>query len=286
MIALIRVLPLVVYSVLIGCVAPAVPDLVSPQMTDDAPTAGLRVRQTATEYAGTEVYHSLYLPTDWQPGRSYPVIVEYTGNYAPRFNSTGEVRDANLGYGLTGGTGYIWIVMPYVAQDGRHNERTWWGDRQATIDYCKTNLPRICEAFGGDGDNVLLCGFSRGAIACSYIGLADDEIAALWRGMITHDHFDGQRQWGYAQDDRAVALERLSRLNGRPVLVCGIGAEFLHDHTDLADFTFMPVPVEHIYNIPEAGVVDPHTDRWMHRDSVWRQQARAWLAATLAGEER
>ena len=69
----------------------------------------------------------------------------------------------------------------------------WWGDREATIQYCKDNLPRICEEFGGDISNIFICGFSRGAIACSYIGLADDEIASFWKGMITHDHFDGQK---------------------------------------------------------------------------------------------
>lgn len=51
----------------------------------------------------------------------------------------------------------------------------WWGDKQATVDYCKVNLPRICERFGGDRDNVISGGFSRGAMATNYIGLADDE---------------------------------------------------------------------------------------------------------------
>ncbi len=261
-----------------GCVHA---DLVTPPMTDDAPAAGLRVRQVAPEYQGTEVYHALYLPIDWKPGRTYPVIVEYTGNRAPFCNSTGEVKDANLGYGLTGGEGFIWITMPYVQQGGKENALTWWGDRQATIDYCKTNLPRIIEAFGGDPDHIFLCGFSRGAIACSYIGLADDEIASFWKGMITHDHFDGQRQWGYAEDDRASALKRLARLNGRPVLVCGVGSDYLKDHGELARFTFLPVPVGEIYNIPEGPVIHEHTDLWMHRESKYRDRARAWLRGVI-----
>ena len=262
---------------LIGCTA----DLVTPPMTDDDPAPGKRVRQVAPEYAGTNVYHALYLPTDWKPGRSYPVLVEYTGNRSPRHNSTGEVKDANLGYGLSGGAGYIWVTLPYVQVGGRENAVTWWGDRQATIDYCKTNLPRILEQFGGDPGNVFICGFSRGAIACSYIGLADEQIAAMWKGMITHDHFDGQRKWGYPGDSREAALRRLDRLNGRPVLVCGTGADYLRDHLYLAAFTFLPVPVEAIYDIPEGQVVDPHTDLWMHRQSVHRDRARAWLNQQL-----
>lgn len=40
-------------------------DLITPVMTDDPPAPGKRVRQVAEEYKGTEVYHTLYLPTNW-----------------------------------------------------------------------------------------------------------------------------------------------------------------------------------------------------------------------------
>ncbi len=253
-------------------------DLVTPVMTDDTPAAGRRVRQVAPEYRGTEVYHALYLPTDWKPGGKYPVLVEYTGNKFPACGSTGEVKDANLGYGLSGGKGFIWVSMPYVAKGRKKNTVTWWGDRQATIDYCKTNVPRICKQFGGDPESVFICGFSRGAIGASYIGLADDEIAGLWKGLITHDHFDGDRKWGYPDSDRKSALKRLARLKGRPALVCGIGNDFLREHPKLGAFTFLRPPVAKLFTIPEGKVIHPHTDRWMHRTSQWRDQARQWLA--------
>jgi hypothetical protein len=278
---------LLLCSCCIGCTASreygtnASGDLVTPAMIDAEPAPGVRVRQVAPEYAGTGVYHALYLPTDWKPGETYPVLVEYTGNLSPRHGSTGEVKDANLGYGLSGGEGFIWVTMPCVQFGGLSNAVTWWGDRQATIEYCKTNLPRILEAFGGDPDNVFIIGFSRGAIACSYIGLADDEIASFWRGVIAHDHFDGQYDWPYEGSDRAAALKRLERLGGRPVLLTGGDHDYLRAHPHLAAFTFMPVPVETIYDIPEGAVVHPHTDRWMHRESVYRDRARAWLRDAL-----
>tara|TARA_R110000850_G_scaffold256590_1_gene382532 strand:- start:705 stop:1559 length:855 start_codon:yes stop_codon:yes gene_type:complete len=261
-------------------------DLVTPPMTDEAPVAGKRVRQTAPEYEGTQVYHSLYLPVDWEPGGEYPVIVEYTGNKFPPGKGSGEVKDANLGYGMSGGEGFIWLVLPYVQQGRLENAVTWWGDAQATIDYCKINLPRICKQFGGDPDNVFICGFSRGAIGSSYIGLADDEIASLWKGMFTHDHFDGQKTWGYPESDRVSALKRLARLKGRPVLVGGQRAstvrdEYLINHLDLADFTFLDVPVIEIFDIPEGPYLHAHTDLWMHRDSIYREQARAWLRGAV-----
>ncbi len=44
-------------------------DLVTPPMNHEAPAAGKRVWQQAPEYRGTDVYHSLYLPRDWIPGK-------------------------------------------------------------------------------------------------------------------------------------------------------------------------------------------------------------------------
>jgi len=262
--------------------------LVPPAMTTEAPGPGRRVRQVAPGYEATDVHHALYLPVDWQPGSLYPVLIEYTGNYFPACGSTGKVEDANLGYGLTGGRRFIWVAMPCVDKDRGQNAVTWWGDLQATVDYCKTNLPRLCQQFGGDPANVVVCGFSRGAIAVSYIGLADDQVAALWKGFITHDHFDGQREWPYPDSDRASALIRLARLKGRPVLVCGGGStqsvrDYLAPHLDLAPFTFLDVPVTRLFHIPEGKVIHPHTDSWMCKDSDCRRQARAWLDSLVQG---
>ncbi|MBT5018893.1 MAG: hypothetical protein HON04_09105 [Planctomicrobium sp.] len=253
-------------------------DLVTPEMTTEEPAAGRCVRQVAPEYQGTDVYHALYLPTDWKPGGKYSVIVEYTGNKFAECGSTGEVKDANLGYGLTGGVGFIWVSMPYIKEGRKENTVTWWGDKQATVDYCKTNLPRICEQFGGDLDSLFICGFSRGAIGASYIGLADDGIASFWKGMVTHDHFDGGRSWGYPESDRKSALVRLARLKGRPVLACGGGNDFLREHPELAEFTILRPPVAEIFDIPDGKVIHPHTDLWMHRESKFRDEARQWLS--------
>ena len=252
-------------------------DLITPVMTEEKPAPGKRVRQVSPEYQGTEVYHTLYLPTEWQEGKRYPVLVEYTGNKFPACGSTGEVKGANLGYGLSGGEGFIWVSMPYIQKGKKENTVTWWGDRQATIDYCKVNLPRICKEFGGDMENLFICGFSRGAIACSYIGLADNEIASFWKGLIAHDHFDGQNKWGYPESDRTSALKRLARLQGRPVLVCGNKNDYLKDHPKLGNFTFLPVPVSEIFDIPEGPVIHRHTDLWAHRESPTRQIAQDWL---------
>ena len=52
-------------------------DLALPKISPSDPAAGKRVKQVHPDWKQTEVYHVLYLPKDWQPGKRYPVIVEY-----------------------------------------------------------------------------------------------------------------------------------------------------------------------------------------------------------------
>lgn len=268
-----------------------------PDLVQTAPAAGKRVAVTAPEYVGTDVHHLLYLPIDWdanwkEMGKSWPVVVEYTGNKYPISGSTGEVEGAALGYGLCGGH-FIWVVLPYVARDGKHNEVTWWGDEKATVDYAKVNVPRICADFGGDERSVLVCGFSRGAIGVNYIGLYDDEIADLWCGFVSHDHYDGVREWRGTDwgtplaDYRRGAAERLGRLKKRPALVCQNEGtqdiqDYLGDRMSLEQFTFLDVPVAQIFpDIPNDMVIHPHTDRWLLKDSAARDRVEKWVSGVV-----
>lgn len=253
-------------------------DLIAPEMTGDEPAAGRRVRRVAAEYAGTEVYHSLYLPTDWKKGRTYPVIVEYAGNgpYRNRLGDrcTGRVEHCSLGYGASGGKGLLWICLPYISQDRKRNQLQWWGDANATADYCKAVVPRICRDYGGDAEAVFLAGFSRGAIACNYIGLRDDEIAGLWRGFICHSHYDGVRQWKHEGSDANAAAERLRRLKGRPQFISHESSvaqtrRYLAAACPDGNFTFLPLPWPN------------HTDTWVLRDVPERRRLRQWLADVL-----
>jgi len=258
------------------------PDLTVPAMTTDAPAAGRRVKMTLEEYRGTEVYYALYLPTDWKAGKRFPVIVEYAGNgsYSNRYGDVcdGKVESSKLGYGASGGKGFIWVCAPYISPDLRHNQPNWWGDVEATVGCCTGVVAEVCAKYGGDPSAVFLAGFSRGSIACNYIGLHNDAIASLWRGFICHSHYDGVRIWGYADSDSASAAVRLERLKGRPQFVSQEGTikgtqAYLTNACPNGRFTCVPLPYRN------------HTDAWTLRDIPERAALRAWLNAELPKPE-
>ena len=190
-----------------------------PHLSDGEPSAGKRVNLIAPEYLGNEVFHTLYLPRNWRyKGEKLPIIFEYTGNYFPKSGSTGEVEDAGLGYGLSGGK-YIWVSLPCISQDHKDNQVTWWGDERATVEYAKVNVPRIIREYNVDPEAVFLCGFSRGAIGVNYLGLYDFEVARLWSAFIAHDHFDGIKEWkkhrmGNADGKVSCGSDRTSEASG------------------------------------------------------------------------
>ena len=273
-------------------------DLVLPPLTSGKPQPGKRATVIAPEYAGTKVRHLIALPDDWTPdwkarGMSWPVIAEYTGNFFPTSGSTGEVEGAALGYGVSRGKA-IWVVLPYVAKDHQKNERTWWGDIDATVGYAKTNIPRICAEFGGDPKKVVLCGFSRGAIGVSFLGLHDDDVAKLWCGLWAHDHFDGMLEWkGHAWGSplaryREEASVRVHRLQGRPLLVSQAGAQTRRFIDALAPsgVTYLTVDMAaHFGTFPNELAKHPHNDRWPLRDGDATSVARTWFERVTATEK-
>ena len=256
-------------------------DLTVPSMTTGDPTPGKRVRHQLPEFAGTDLFHALYLPTNWEFGKRHAVIFEYPGNgpYQNQLGDTnsGRLEDCNLGYGASGGRDFIWVCLPLVDPVKKQHVRQWWGDAEASVAYCKAAVKQVCDEFGGDPDRLVLSGFSRGAIACNYLGLRDDEIAKLWKCMIVHSHYDGVRRWPYADIDREAALVRLRRLQGRPQFITHESSidetrKFLQDsqigQID-GSLTLVALPFPN------------HSDDWVLRPLPERERLRKWLAKTL-----
>lgn len=251
-------------------------DLELPKVTDEVPAAGRRVRHRLPQFADTGLYHVLYLPPEWQPDGQFPVMVEYPGNGGARDRlgdiCTGKMEDCKLGYGLSGGQGWICICLPFVQPEKKQHALNWWGDAEATAAYCREAVQLLLRDLGGDPEKVVLTGFSRGAIAGNYIGLRDDETAKLWRAMILHSHYDGVRRWGFADDDAESARRRLARFGKRPQFIAHeLSVEptrkFLQGADVSATFLALPWP--------------NHSDAWVMKDTPARAEARRWLSEVI-----
>jgi hypothetical protein len=262
-------------------IASVPPDLVVPPVTHGAPAPGLRVPDTAKGWDSANIHHLLYLPTDWQPSGSFPLLVEWTGNQYK--NPTGDIcsgepEGAKLGFGISGGKGSIWLTLPYLDDSGKQTVSSWWGtapthDPEPTLAYCRSAVREVCARFGGDSKRVVLTGFSRGSIAANYLGLHDNETSRLWRGFVCYSHYDGVLRWRLPGSDAASAVERLRRLGGRPQFVCGENQNseqtrlFLekNDLLQLGAFTFCPTGFRN------------HNDAWVLRPSAARDSLREWF---------
>ena len=267
-------------------------DLVVPDVVDAIPSAGKRVRYSTGSWKTTQVHHTIWLPTEWTPPQQtqtrMPIIVEWGGNGGFRNDfgdtCTGLVDDCKLGWGMTGGQRVIWICLPYLDETGSKNQVHWWGnspdyDPNPTLEYARATIDDTCLRFGGDPARVVLAGFSRGALACNRLGLADDTISPLWRGFVCYSHYDGVvESWPYSSADRVHAHARLEKLAGRPQFICGEGndADRTRDylaHTGIrGDFT-----------ITGTGFRN-HSDAWILRPSPARSLLRQWLSKVLSLE--
>ncbi len=255
-------------------------DLVVPNMVKHQPAPGQRVRRSMPGWNSEKVYHSLFLPNKWTRGSKWPIIVEYSGNGGYHDvlgdTSTGRPEDSCLGYGLSSDGGFIWICVPCLNASGSDLAETWWGDApqydpEPTLAYLHAAIADTCENLGGDPSNMILCGFSRGSIACNYLGLHDDRTAKLWRAFVECSHYDGVRNWPYPKSDSVSALQRLERLDGRPQFICGEKDQVEETRRFLSQLALRPK-----MTFASTGFRN-HTDTWILRPSSTRQQLRDWL---------
>lgn len=237
-------------------------------MMDAPPAPGKRVKHQLKPFQEREAYHVLYLPPDWKPGKRFPVILEYSGNrwLNPPCHSPGRPESGRMGFGMSEGKGFIWVNAPFVNRDGSL-ALNGWGDADVTADYAIDLVEMICRDFGGDPDNVILTGFSRGAVACGYIGLRNDEISSLWKAFHPCQHYDGDGVHGATFE--SALKERMPRLNGRPTFHTDNGR-----HAELRELfkrTGQPV------TFAESGI-GAHTDSMLLENRPSTLQLRAWLA--------
>ncbi|NJB81341.1 alpha/beta hydrolase family protein [Wenyingzhuangia aestuarii] len=184
-----------------------------PDMILKKPTAGLRVKYKLDN--NSELYSALFLPKKWTPKKKLPIIVEFPGNefYTNNCYSSGSPEDCTIGYGMSKGNA-IWVSLPFVNYKTGKTAPSGWGNPEDTVDYTLKVVDHIIKKFNGDPNNVFLTGFSRGAIACGFIGLRNKSIANTWKGIHMCQHYDGDGWGGSKLND---AILRLQNLNGTKI---------------------------------------------------------------------
>ena len=106
------------------------------------------------------------------------------------------------------------MSLPFVDRSAGVIAEGGWGVPDDTAAYAVAMVEHVVREFAADPANVVLTGFSRGALACGFIGLRDERIAALWKGFHACQHYDGD---GWNGATEAGALERARRFRGRAV---------------------------------------------------------------------
>lgn len=198
------------------------------------PSADKRVWMTLAGYEETPTRHTLYLPKNWVAAKKYPVFVEYLGNGG---TVTTNPTHATMGQTICNRMDFITLALPFVAankmEDSNFQDANGWGDLPMTVAYAKAAIRDVCENWGGDATKLILMGHSRGAIACNYVGLYDDEIAGMWRGMIPVSHYGA---WYHGSKGHLVTwnipegvdVANMQRLGRTPQLIM----EEYHDTSD------------------------------------------------------
>jgi hypothetical protein len=236
--------------------------LIVPEVTPGDPAAGRRVRRLPPDCSCATVPYILYLPTDWEPGTRYPFIVEFAG--ARHFHldcySPGKAEQGTLGYGMSRGRGFIWVNVPFLEPGGRSEALGSWGDPDLTARHCLDVVRDVCERYGGDPGAGFVTGFSRGAYACSYIALRNDDIADVWLGF----HLNQGHAHGDWLGCATGAAGRTARLKGRAVFLTNAGWAGAANVEDV-----------------DAGV-GGHTDAALLEERPSTLACRAWLRRVLA----
>jgi hypothetical protein len=240
----------------------------------------------------------------------------YTSSWGDRSN--GRPDDTFLGYGITEGRGAIWAAVPFLTSNGFYDQTSWWGcplpadahhcggndtegcistappptwappatgclnttDTTSSRAYLRAVVAYLLSAYHGDALRVVLAGFSRGAIGVNYVGLGDDETAALWAGSIAYAHYDGQPEdlrWPYPDNTPTAAYARLKRLGGRPHFVCSELDSTLNQTKPFIEAAGFFVNATYV----PTGYCN-HNSEWVLRNSPARDQLRKWYMDVIA----
>ncbi len=182
-----------------------------PTMVEGTPAKGKVTKRNITGW-NNNVYYTIYLPSNYSAtGTKNPVIFDLPPNEYETYNGKPECE--YLGYGLGYGSDFIVVVAPFLNADGSNLATTYWGagtlagDYTKTLEFWQAILTDIETNFNSDPDRVILTGFSRGAVACSYLGCSTYEWASKFCAFMPFSHHDGGSLTPFAAYQRLMRMQ-------------------------------------------------------------------------------
>lgn len=112
------------------------------------------------------------------------------------------------------------MSLPFIDRAAGTIVENGWKYLDENGDYAVSAVEQMGQSGGGDRGNIVLTGFSRGAIACGFIGLRNDQIASLWMTFQHCQHFDDDGS-GRTNGDRDQARRSILGRVGLSCRQCG-----------------------------------------------------------------
>jgi hypothetical protein len=169
--------------------------LILPTITNNPPSAGVRAK-VKLPGDNTGKFFVLYLPINYDEVHRWPMFVEWPGSgCSPDYCDDDGISTPNMGYALSGGSDWIFLVLPYINANNSDIDSFYWNapavagnsDPVTTIAYAKLVLAYVKSTYFVDTLRMISSGHSRGSVGAALIGNYDDVIASTWAGY----WFDG-----------------------------------------------------------------------------------------------
>lgn len=255
------------FFVLVFAVGRAAMPLQEPITEQGGPEPGKRVKVDLDGYPG--VYYFLFLPYNYAEGSSYGVIGEVCCRH---------FQAAVLGYGLSKGMDYILVTLPILNDEGQILDFYYPQDPEPTANCWLAILEDLNKRFSINNEQLIVAGFSRGAICVNFIGNCNDIISAKWAAFFVNAHFDGCCQLVSGNVE-----ERMSRIGGRRVLIA-VGENDIARSCSLGAYNKLCALGASVCYIEAPDVITDlwkncpdHNPYWIMEDSAAAQAARDWL---------
>jgi predicted peptidase len=173
---------------------------------------------------------------------------------------------------------YIWVNLPILNATGNKMIDSYYPENPSSTVACwLAILEDLNKKFPIDNNKIILAGFSRGAVAISYIGNWNGTISGKWAGYFAYAHFDG-----CCQNIPGKCEERINKMQSKKILIM-VGK---NDRALICSkLAYQKLKKKNV-KVTYIEIPDVDTPGWQNsshnpyavlEEAEWMEQARNWL---------